>query len=112
MQIEYRKIIEELYYQIKALPVEGQVAGYIPELKAIDPGKFGVHLCTLDGQHFGIGDDREKFSIQSIGKVLSLTLAFQQKGESLWERVGWNLQAAHSIRYGNWNTNMANPAIH
>src|SRR6185436_13333534 len=60
---------------------------YIPELASIDPSKFGVHLCTINGEHFGIGDHEEKFSIQSIGKVLTLTLAFQQKSEDLWSRV-------------------------
>jgi glutaminase len=57
-------------------------------LKTIDQGKFCVHLCPLDGLLFAVGDAKEKFSIQSIGKVLALALAFQQKGESLWERVG------------------------
>jgi glutaminase len=64
------------------------VAGYIPELSRVSPDKFGVHLCALDGQQVGIGDYHEPFSIQSIAKVLSLTLAFQQQGESLWNRVG------------------------
>jgi glutaminase len=88
MQVEYGRILQEIYQEIKLMPVEGQVAGYIPELKVIDPEKFGVHLCTLDGQQYGIGDNKEKFSIQSIAKVLALTLAFQQKGEAIWERVG------------------------
>ena len=70
------------------LPAEGSVAAYIPELSVIPPAKFGVHLCTIDGEHFGTGDHQEKFSIQSIAKVLALTLAFQQRGDRLWERVG------------------------
>lgn len=67
---------------------DGVVAQYIPELASIDPSKFGVHLCTIHGEQFGTGDHEEKFSIQSIGKVLALTLAFQQNGEDLWSRVG------------------------
>lgn len=73
---------------IKVIPDGGQVAPYIPELAEIDPAKFGVCLSTTSGEQYGFGDFKEKFSIQSIGKVLSLTLAFQQKGEALWERVG------------------------
>ena len=88
MKANYQHILEELYHVIKVIPDGGQVAPYIPELAEIDPSKFGVHLSTTTGEQYGYGDHEEKFSIQSIGKVLSLTLAFQQKGETLWERVG------------------------
>lgn len=88
MKTDYQQILEELYHVIKVKPDAGQVAPYIPELAVIDPDKFGVHLAATSGEQSGIGDHREKFSIQSIGKVLSLTLAFQQRGEALWDRVG------------------------
>jgi glutaminase len=88
MQIDYQVILDELYNEIRLLPDEGQVAGYIPELAAINPNKFGVHLHTVENGHFGAGDHHEKFSIQSIGKVLALILAFQKKGEDIWTRVG------------------------
>ncbi len=88
MKTDYQQILEELYHVIKVKPDGGQVAPYIPELAEIDPSKFGVHLAATSGEQSGIGDHREKFSIQSIGKVLSLTLAFQQRGEVLWDRVG------------------------
>ena len=88
MKTDYQRILEELFHVIKVIPDEGQVAPYIPELAVIDPSKFGVHLATTTGEQFGFGDHEEKFSIQSIVKVLSLTLAFQQRGDALWERVG------------------------
>lgn len=88
MDTDYQNILEDIYTEVKSRSDEGVVAQYIPELAAIDPNKFGVHLCTVDNQHFGIGDSGEKFSIQSISKVLSLALAFQQEGENLWSRVG------------------------
>ena len=86
--MDYQRILQEIYQVVKVIPDHGQVPQYIPELGAVDPGKFGVYLLTLDGHGFGFGDAEEKLSIQSIGKVLALTLAFQQKGEILWERVG------------------------
>lgn len=85
---DYTSILQDLYQVIRVMLDPGQVAPYIPELAAVDPSRFGVHLVTTDGEEFGVGDHLEKFSIQSIGKVLSLTLAFQYKGEALWERVG------------------------
>jgi len=88
MHKSYHSVLYELYNEVKSIQDEGIVARYIPELAVIDSSKFGVHLSTTQGEQYGLGDHTEKFSIQSIGKVLSLTLAFQQKGETLWERVG------------------------
>ncbi|MBK9981775.1 MAG: glutaminase [Saprospiraceae bacterium] len=88
MNSYYEQILKEIYHDVQRLKDNGIVAQYIPELASIDPSKFGVHLCTSENENYGVGDHEEKFSIQSIGKVLSLALAFQQKGEDLWDRVG------------------------
>jgi glutaminase len=66
----------------------GHLASYIPELRNVDPKKFGIHLTTIDNQNYSLGDSNDKFSIQSISKVLSLVLAFELEDDSLWERVG------------------------
>lgn len=87
MPIDYQNILLDIYSEVRNT-TDGEVARYIPELSVIDPDKFGVHLCTVDNEHFGIGDHEEKFSIQSIAKVLSLSLAFQQQGDAIWSRVG------------------------
>jgi glutaminase len=67
---------------------EGKVADYIPALAKIDPKKFGMAIVTVDGSIHTIGDADEAFSIQSISKVFTLTLALGRIGESLWKRVG------------------------
>lgn len=85
--LDYQKIIEEVYAEVSILENKGQVAQYIPELRNIDPNHFGVHISTLDGYDVGIGDNHTKFSIQSISKVLSLTLAYSLQGDELWKRV-------------------------
>ncbi len=41
-----------------------------------------------DGSAFTAGDAEEPFSIQSISKVFSLTLALGNVGDALWRRVG------------------------
>ncbi|TXF88163.1 glutaminase [Neolewinella aurantiaca] len=71
------------------LPAEntGVVASYIPELAHVDPTKFGVHAVTVDQREFCFGDSDEGFSIQSIAKVLSLTMAYQRENQKLWKRV-------------------------
>lgn len=86
--IYYPKIFSEIFDEVNALPVEGKVADYIPELIEVNSDKFGIHLATNDGLHFGMGDSEEKFSIQSIAKVLSLVLAVKFEGGELWKRVG------------------------
>jgi glutaminase len=70
-----------------ALEESGAVASYIPELSHVSLDKFGVHLATVDGQHYFSGDSNEKFSTQSISKVLSLTLALRLLGDKLWDRL-------------------------
>ncbi len=84
----YQNIVDDLYHKNKNATKKGKVASYIPELKKIDPNKFGINLYTLNDKSFGVGDFREKFSIQSISKVFALTLALREIGEKLWKRIG------------------------
>ncbi len=87
MDSNYRSIIEKAYKLTNSLKDEGKLATYIPELANVDPSMFGVHMTKVDGTHFGIGDHLVKFSIQSIAKVLSLSLAYKILGEKIWERI-------------------------
>ena len=86
--IDYRQILKDIYDEIHPLSKEGYVANYIPELAKVDPDKFGMTLNPLDGDIYSIGDVDQKFSIQSISKVLSLTLALTIRGEGIWKRLG------------------------
>lgn len=86
--MNYQQILSDIYLQSKSLPIIGNIATTIPELANINPNKFGICLITINGKVFSIGDSNEKFSIQSVSKVLSVTLAFSYLGEKIWERVG------------------------
>lgn len=86
--MNFEKIIISVYDQIRKLENKGELASYIPELTTIDPDKFGIFISTVHQGTFGIGDYLDRFSIQSIGKVLSLTLAYKILGESIWNRLG------------------------
>lgn len=66
----------------------GTVADYIPELSGVDRNKFGMHLVTIEGDEYGAGDNNERFSIQSITKVLLLARAQLEIGPELKKRVG------------------------
>ena len=45
-----------------------------------------MHTCT--GERASIGDCAQGFSIQSVSKVFTLTLALGRVGDALWRRVG------------------------
>ncbi len=61
----------------------GHVATYIPQLAKILPSKFGMSVCSVDGQRFSLGDAREHFSIQSITKTVNYCQALQEFGEEV-----------------------------
>ena len=66
----------------------GEVAHYIPQLARVDPRHFGIAVVLADGRVFSAGDAQTSFSIQSISKVFTLTLALGKLGDGLWQRVG------------------------
>jgi glutaminase len=85
--MNYKEIIEDIHKTVKSGENEGALASYIPELAIVDVDKLGIHISTVEGFGFGTGDHLEKFSIQSIVKVLSLSLAFKIVGEDIWKRL-------------------------
>jgi len=86
--MDFQTILEEIVAETSAYQNQGKVAAYIPELGNINPDQFGIYLQLFDGPSFSIGDAFTRFSIQSISKVFSLTLAFSFLGEKVWKRVG------------------------
>lgn len=82
------EVLDELAQEIAAMPDRGKVATYIPELGKVDPKHFGMAVCLNDGRVLTAGDADIGFSIQSVSKVFTLTLALGHIGDSLWRRVG------------------------
>ena len=66
----------------------GRVANYIPALARVDPHHFGLAIATCDGEIAAAGDADVAFSVQSISKVFTLTMALEKLGSDLWKRVG------------------------
>ncbi|SJN12026.1 Glutaminase [Halomonas citrativorans] len=65
----------------------GKVADYIPELAHVDPQRFAISLATVEGAHYSAGCATTPFSIQSISKVFTLTIALGKMGDALWSNV-------------------------
>ena len=81
-------ILNDIVEAMNAMTDKGQVADYIPQLAAIDPNQFGITVALPDGQIFSAGCAQKSFSIQSISKVFSLTLALGKIGDAVWSKVG------------------------
>jgi glutaminase len=86
--MDYQAILEEIEKEIQPLFSEGKVADYIPALASVNPNQFIMSIRLFDGTSFGVGDVNSKFSIQSISKVFTFTLALEQYGRDLYQRVG------------------------
>ena len=86
--MNYQKVLEEIRDEVEPILKKGKIADYIPALKRVDPSHFAISLSLLDGRTFGIGDVDFKFSIQSISKVFTYSMAVSLFGEALHKRVG------------------------
>ena len=83
----FQEVLQDIYNNVISISDKGSVPSYIPELADIDERNFGIHLRTLDGNEYGVGDFNKKFSVQSISKVLTLSLAASLIGEKIFDRV-------------------------
>ncbi|ANR80964.1 glutaminase [Kosakonia sacchari] len=82
-------VLEAVLTEVRPLLGRGKVADYIPALASVSGNKLGIAISTVQGEHFQAGDADERFSIQSISKVLSLVVAMNHYAEEeIWQRVG------------------------
>lgn len=82
------RVVAEIADEMAQRADRGEVASYIPELARVDPKAFGLAVIAADGHIAAAGDADVAFSIQSISKVFTLTLALGKAGDRLWHRVG------------------------
>ncbi|MBA4788597.1 MAG: glutaminase [Pseudomonadota bacterium] len=81
-------VVEEIAERMRSREERGKVASYIPELAKVPLDQFGMAVFTADGEMHVAGDADIPFSIQSISKVFTLTLALGKVGDQIWNRVG------------------------
>jgi glutaminase len=85
---DLQELVDDICREISTRAERGKVADYIPQLAAVAPAHFGIAITTVDGQEFVAGEADTAFSIQSVSKVFTLTLALGMVGDRLWSRVG------------------------
>lgn len=81
-------VVTDIADEMRQRTDRGEVATYIPELARVDAQSFGLAVIDADGTVAAGGDSDVPFSIQSISKVFTLTLALGMVGDRLWRRVG------------------------
>ncbi|MHC5202560.1 glutaminase A [Myroides sp. LJL119] len=69
---------------------QGNVADYIPELAKINKQAISLSIVQPNGEIINVGDSDQKFTIQSISKIISLFVAVSEIGEQqVFNLVGY-----------------------
>ena len=64
------------------------MADFIAPLAAEPADGFARAVVTLGGEVYGTCEAQRRFSVQSISKLFTLTMAVRLVDEELWTRVG------------------------
>ena len=86
--MDYNTILQRIQEKVSALYGQGKVADYIPALAKVPSRKFGMAVKLISGEEYIIGDAAEAFSIQSISKLITLSLYIRKYGLEIGNRVG------------------------
>jgi len=86
--MDFQEILNQIEAELHEISDRGLVADYIPALAHQDLHQFAMAIHTVDGNDYQVGNADTKFSIQSIAKVFTLSMAMQRFDEKVWERVG------------------------
>jgi glutaminase len=75
-------VTDVTYHFDRTAPItDGQTAQYIPILRDANPNKWGLSMCSIDGQRFSIGDYETPFTLQSVSKPVTYALCLALEGE-------------------------------
>jgi len=86
--MDYQSIIDEIADEVFPLLDKGVVADYIPALAGVNPRQFAMTLTLFDGTQYSVGHSDTLFSVQSISKLFTFTLALKLYSKSLYKRIG------------------------
>jgi glutaminase len=92
MSTSLTDLIQSIFEQTKR-NTNGNVADYIPQLANVDPDKYGVSFCDVDGTITSFGDAQVDFCLQSCSKPLTYCLARKlqscQQTDTVHAHVGY-----------------------
>lgn len=83
------KELQQIVDEVRLIAEEGEVANYIPALAKMNKHDLSVAVYETNNHCIYAGDHKNKFTLQSISKVLVLALALQDRGiDYVFDRVG------------------------
>ena len=69
---------------------DGKVADYIPELSKTNAASIALSVVNSDGTIVNVGDIQQRFTIQSISKIVALMVAVLENGEqNVFDKMGY-----------------------
>jgi glutaminase len=85
----YEETLNSMVVEAKKYTRDGVVADYIPALGEANPETLSIAIYRGKGDCIAAGNIREKFTLQSISKVITLAVALMDHGEEyVFSKVG------------------------
>uniref|UniRef100_A0A914W3A5 glutaminase n=1 Tax=Plectus sambesii TaxID=2011161 RepID=A0A914W3A5_9BILA len=77
--LEFVEKMQQIYDECHLIK-DGETATYIPQLAQQDPNKWGLAICTVDGQRVSFGDAKLPFCFQAISKAFNYAILASEIG--------------------------------
>ncbi|MDL2298252.1 glutaminase A [Synergistaceae bacterium OttesenSCG-928-D05] len=82
-------LLSEVRKKAMAVRHEGRVANYIPELAKVSPDLFSLSCMDTNGVLWEKGETEHLFTMQSLSKIVALSLAIEKLGtDTVFKYVG------------------------
>ena len=83
-------ILQDILQRNKHSATEGKVANYIPELGKMNADAIAFSVVEHNGKITNVGNTNQKFTMQSIAKIIALFVAVNENGEeSVFKNMGY-----------------------
>lgn len=79
--------ITEIYNKLKLIE-DGQPDEFLKKLNHVDENKFGISICTVDGQRFSIGDALTPFCLQSLARPMTYGITLNELDDEVHKFQG------------------------